>query len=77
MLFSQTELSDQFWWGHHEEHFCKINLNQEEMWFKDISYLEVWKSIFLRSKTVGRGHREAQFCEIIFEFGPVVQEMLF
>ena len=25
----------------------------------------------------GRGHYEEYFCEIIFEFGPVVQEMLF
>ena len=23
--------------GHHEEYFCEIILNQEEMWFKDIS----------------------------------------
>ena len=47
ILFSQAECSDEFGRGHHEQHFCLMNIEfgpmvQEEMPFKDISYLELW-----------------------------------
>ena len=46
--------------------------------FKDISYLELWGPFCLAERNhlcnFGRRHHEEQFYEIIFEFGPVVQE---
>ena len=51
---------------------------QEEMLFKDISYLELWWSLCSADQNhlsnFGRGHHEERFCEIILIFGPVVQE---
>ena len=48
----------------------------KEMLFKDISYLELWRPFRLVEWTYlcnfGRRHHEELFCEIIFEFGPVV-----
>ena len=38
------------------------------MWFKDITYLEVWRHLFsAEQKTIvqARGHYEEQFCKII------------
>ena len=46
--------------------------------FKDISYLELWQPLCSVDRNhlcnSGRLHHEEQFCEIIFEFGPVDQE---
>ena len=46
--------------------------------FKDISYLELWQPLCSEDRNnlcnFGRRHHEIQFCEIIFKFGPVVQE---
>ena len=56
---------------------------QEEMSFKAISYLAIWRPLVQRSGTIcsilEEGiMQEEQFCEIILNFGPVVQEeMLF
>ena len=55
---------------------------QEEMSLKDISYLELWQPLcsmdWNHLCNIGRRHHEEKPCEIIFEFGPVVQEeMLF
>ena len=51
------------------------------MSLKDISYLELWQPLCSVEWTpvcnFGRRHHEAQFSEIVFEFGPVVQEMPF
>ena len=50
------------------------------MSFKDISYLVVWQSFCSMERNhlcnFDRVYHEEQFCEIIFEFGPVVQEEL-
>ena len=46
---------------------------QEEMSFKDISYLELWRPFCSAEQShlcnFGRGHYEEQFCEIIFNLG--------
>ena len=51
------------------------------MSFKDISYLELWQSLCSMEQghlcNFGSVHHEEQLCEIIFQFGPVVQEMSF
>ena len=48
---------------------------------KDIFYLELWRPFCSAGqnhlRNFGRGYQEQQFCEINYEFGPVVQEMLF
>ena len=53
---------------------------QEEMSFKDISYLDLWQPLCLRDWNhlcnFGWKRHEEQFCETVFEFGPVVQEEL-
>ena len=53
------------------------------MWFKDKSYLQLWQPFFCSAEwntlcnlNFSRGHFE-EHCEIILNFGPVVQEMLF
>ena len=42
---------------------------QEEMWFKDISILELWRPLCLAELNhlcnFGRSHHEEQFCEIV------------
>ena len=55
---------------HHEERFCEIILNQEEMLFKDISYMELWWLWFRSLEqnplcNFGKGYYEEQFCGII------------
>ena len=61
--------------GPHVEHFCETVLHfgtvvQEEMLFKDISYLELWWPLSSVEQNhlcnFGRVHHEEQFCEIIF-----------
>ena len=52
------------------------------MSFKDISYLQLWLPFHSAEQNslcnFSRGHYEKYFCDIIFEFGPVIQEeMLF
>ena len=48
------------------------------MSFTDISYLELWQPLCSMEHnhlcSFGRRHYEEQFCEIILNFGPVVQE---
>ena len=61
---------------HHEEQFCEIIFNfgpvvQEEMSFKGISYLDLWRP-FCSAKlnhlcTFGRRHHKKQFREIILK----------
>ena len=50
----------------------------QKMSFKDISYLEIWRPLCSADQNhlcnFGRMYHEKQFSEIIFEFGPVVQE---
>ena len=52
---------------------------QEEMLFKDISYLELWQPLYFMEQNqlcnfkFGRVHHEEQFCAIILKFRPVVQ----
>ena len=50
---------------------------QEEMSFKDISYLELWHPLCSADPkhlcNFERRYHEEQFCEY-FEFGPVVQK---
>ena len=68
-----------------KEQLSEIILNLDQ-WFgreslKDIFYLELWQPLCSGERThlcnFGRWHHDEQFCEIIFVFGPVVQEMLF
>ena len=51
------------------------------MSFKDISYLKLWRPLYLVEQkplcNFDGSHNEEQFFEIIFEFGPVAQEMPF
>ena len=53
---------------------------QEQMLFKDISYLELWLPFCSAEQNnlclcnFGRGYPEEQFYKNYFEFGPVVQE---
>ena len=42
--------------------------------FKGFSYLELFSAERFHLCNCGRGYQEVQFCEIIFEFGSVVQE---
>ena len=46
--------------------------NQEEMLFKDISYLELWQPLLIvdhnQMCNFGRVHQKEQFCEIILNF---------
>ena len=55
-------------------HFCEFGPVVQEMSFKDISYLYLWWPFCLvewnHLCNFGR-----EFCEIVFEFGPVVQMM--
>ena len=48
------------------------------MSFKNTSYLELWwpscSAEWNRLSYFSRVHYEGHFCEIIYEFGPVVQE---
>ena len=73
-LFGRLELFVQFW----QKSSCKIILCnyfelgqvvQEEIEFKDISYLELWSPCCLAEWSheykFGKGHYEEQFCEII------------
>ena len=50
------------------------------MLFKGVSNLELWQSICSLEWNYlcnfGRGYNEEEFCENIFEFGPVVQEKM-
>ena len=51
---------------------------QEEMPFKGISYQELWQPFCSVERNhlcnFGRGYYDEQFCEIILNFGSVVQE---
>ena len=51
------------------------------MLFKCFSYLELWQPFCSAEHNhlcnFGGGYYEEQFCELFFEFGPVVQEMSF
>ena len=51
---------------------------QEEISLKDISYLELCQALCSVERNhlcnFDKRHHEEQFYEIIFEFGPVVQE---
>ena len=60
--------------GPHVEQFCETILNlkkvvQEEMLFKDVSYLELWQPLcsvdWKHLCNFAREHHEEQFCEII------------
>ena len=46
----------------------------------NISYLQIWRPSCSTGRThlgnLSRGHYEEHFCDIFFEFGPVVQEEL-
>ena len=63
-----------FYQGHYEEQFCEIILKiwtvvQEEISFKDISYLELRQPLCSvernHLRNFGRRHHKEQFCEII------------
>ena len=47
---------------------------------QDISYIELWRPFCSKEQNhlcnFGKGHHEEQFCEILFEFGQVVQEKM-
>ena len=49
--------------------FGLVDTVQEEMRFKDISYLELWRPLCLAEpnhlSNYGRRHHEEQFCQII------------
>ena len=48
------------------------------MSFKDISYLELWQpfgSVRNHLSNFGGRHYEEHFCDLFFEFGPVIPEM--
>ena len=51
------------------------------MLFKDISYLELWRPLCSVEQNqffnCTRAHFENNICEIIFEFGPVDQDVYF
>ena len=53
---------------------------QEELSFKDISYLVLWRPFCSVEQNhlcnFGEGHFEEQFLRNYFEFGPVVQEKM-
>ena len=55
--------------GHYEVHFESGPMVQEEILFKDISYLEFWWPFYSAEWNhlcnFGRGHHEEPFCEII------------
>ena len=54
--------------GYHEEKFCEsiLNFDQEEISFKDISYLKLWQPLeWNHLCNFGRRYHEEQFCEII------------
>ena len=55
--------------GHHEKHFCKIILIQEEMLFNDISCLELRRPMWNRLCSFGRGHYDEHFSEVILNSG--------
>ena len=44
----------------------------QEMSYKEISYLELWRPLTIRA-IFGKWHYEEQFCKNYYEFGPVVQ----
>ena len=48
---------------------------------KEFSYLELWQSLYLVERNHlcnrGRRHHEEQFCKIVSNFRPVIQEMSF
>ena len=55
--------------GYHEEQFCILNFDQEEISFKDISYLELWQPLgsfeWNHLCNFSRRYHEEQVCEII------------
>ena len=54
---------------------------QEEMLFKDISYLELWHPFCSAKRNhlcnLGRGYYKEQFCEIILNLGQWFRRCLF
>ena len=83
LLFSGAKPFKQFWkraslktfkWS-----YMKFGpVVQEEMSFEDITYIELWQPFCSAKRyylcNLGRRYYEEKFCEIIFEFGSVVQK---
>ena len=70
----EQNLSCNFEKGHHGEQSCEVirkfgPVVQEEMSFKDISYLELWQPLYSVDGNhlcnIGRRHHEEQSCEVI------------
>ena len=88
MLFSRAERS--FWsegisnralWGPFLWNIEFRPVVQEEMPFEDISYIEFWWLLYSAEPNplcnLGKGHHLRTIPWKYFEFGPVVQEMMF
>ena len=63
--------------GHHEEHFYEIIFETRRYRFTDNSYLELRQPLFRWRKTTYCNFGMRNMVCVYFEFGPVVQEMLF
>ena len=61
--------------------FVFVPVSQEDMLFKDISYLELWWPVCLAKQkqwcNFGRGHHGEHFCEIILNLDQWFRQMTF